>query len=156
MKKACRILSAILLFSLSASPARTAETQTREDRLGIALGSYVMAAEQIRAFQRSECAYAYPTQLQDFDEFLRTEILPAFPAASRAQLKDMLVKFRGEAGVKSVIMVNAMISAGKEKGTQRLVCEGIAGALFSTLARAIQRWNAAKAAPDQVPRGGRQ
>lgn len=111
-------------------------------KAGVVLG----AANYIRVYKLSDCAYALPRAFPSPEDLLSREVLPAFPEAFRSELKASLEGAR----VISDQQAQAFVAnAFKGVGTQldrRTTCGLVGGLLVGIFSRALDDWELQKQA----------
>ena len=111
-------------------------------KAGVVLG----AANYIRVYKLSDCAYALPRAFPSPEDILYKEVLPAFPEAFRSELKASLE------GARAILDQQAhafVAKAFKGVGTQldrRTTCGLVGGLLVGIFSRAFDDWELQKQA----------
>jgi hypothetical protein len=69
-------------------------TPSQPKNLAEAAGRYVGAVEQLNILKSSKCGYALKRQIPSYESVISTEILPAFPADIRSDVKKEFVNIK--------------------------------------------------------------
>lgn len=111
-------------------------------KAGVVLG----AANYIRVYKLSDCAYALPQPFPSPEELLAREVLPALPESFRAEIMTSLEGVRAISDQQAQAFVAEAFKGISKQLDRRTKCGLVGGLLVGVFSRALDDWELQKQA----------
>ena len=131
----------------AASATRSVEPpRTPIGALARKAGALLGAAETVRVYKQTDCAYALPRSFPSADQLWRDEIFPAIPAGHKDEFSKLLESLRPLLKRQADTMVAESFRSVSGKLDRKTVCGLVGGVLATVFGRATDEFQEQKMA----------